>query len=332
MSKIQLEQSTGKELLVQLKNYFGGEILENKLKLNSTEIKGEVLFYKLFEGMEIFIFDINHDTDIEFIINPLEKKKEEQMIIRFEYSSTIVSDIESINPNNNVIANGIYIHSLGIPFELKSQKSDSTKWLSIRLSQTYLKEYMWEMGVFLNKMFTSDTPWVMYDIIPVEIQLLLQSIFSINPTASTPLRKGIIYGKSIEALGILFDRILSREVSQENEDKGLHIDDFKVMIAIKDYLLSNLDKHVSLEEICDKFYVSNSKLRRDFKKVFGTSLRQFVINTKLEQAKYTLINEGVSITEVARLYGYSSISKFSEAFKKKFGISPKQVAKKYHFE
>lgn len=282
--------------------------------------------------MEIFLFDIKHDFDLELIIDPLKDDKKELMIIRFEYSPSLVSDMENIQPNENIIANGVYIHSAGIPIVLKSKQSDNTKWLSIRLTHAFSKEHMWEMGNFLNEMFTTNKPWVMYDIIPVETQLLLQSIFSISPTASLPLRKGIIYGKSIEALGILFDRILSREALQENEDKGLHNDDFKVMISIKDYLLANLDKQVSIEEICEKFYISNSKLRRDFKKVFGTSLKQFAINTKLEQAKYTLTNEGVSITEVARLYGYSSIAKFSEAFKKKFGISPKQVAKKFHFE
>lgn len=49
MGKIHLEQSTGNELLVQLKDYFGGEILRNKLTLNNPKVSGEVLFYQLFE-------------------------------------------------------------------------------------------------------------------------------------------------------------------------------------------------------------------------------------------------------------------------------------------
>ncbi|MBD0402827.1 AraC family transcriptional regulator [Flammeovirga sp. EKP202] len=287
MKTIRFQQSTGSELLDQLQRYFGGNINKNKLIFDNNKVNGEVTFYKVFDGMELLTFDINHNSDIEFIIESIENQDDKQMIIRFEYSSSLISDIVE---KKNIETNGMYIHSANIPFVLKSKPSDSTKWLSIRLTKSYVEKYLEETEKILSQTFSTEKTWVIYDIIPVEIQLLLHSIFTIPDSVSIPLRKGVIFGKSIEALGVLFDRVLSREVPNENDGIGLHSDDYKVMISIKDYLLENLHKQISLEEICEKFYVSNSKLRRDFKKVFGTGVKQFVINTKLEQAKYTLIN------------------------------------------
>jgi len=68
--------------------------------------------------------------------------------------------------------------------------------------------------------------------------------------------------------------------------------------------------------------LSGSHLFRSFKKVYGISPYQYLLQQKLKKAACLLQKEEKSITEAALLCGFTDLPSFSKAFKKLHGVSP----------
>jgi AraC-like DNA-binding protein len=55
----------------------------------------------------------------------------------------------------------------------------------------------------------------------------------------------------------------------------------------------------------------------------GTNVNEYILNMRIQKAKYYLKHEELSIAETAYKTGFSTASYFSTVFKSKTGISPK---------
>jgi AraC-like DNA-binding protein len=63
-----------------------------------------------------------------------------------------------------------------------------------------------------------------------------------------------------------------------------------------------------------------------FKETTGVTLSHYYHERRLEAAAL-LLREGFSVTRTSALLGYSSIYAFSNAYKKRYGISPSKEIK-----
>ena len=81
----------------------------------------------------------------------------------------------------------------------------------------------------------------------------------------------------------------------------------------------------SLERIAREVGTNASTLQRHFQAAQGVSLFEYQRRRKLQQAREALERQGVSVGQAAWLAGYSSAANFSTAFKRAFGLTPKQV-------
>ena len=59
-----------------------------------------------------------------------------------------------------------------------------------------------------------------------------------------------------------------------------------------------------------------------FSIIKGTTLKTFIITTKIERAKELLIKDEDSIAEIASMLHYKSVSHLSTQFKSVIGITP----------
>lgn len=82
-------------------------------------------------------------------------------------------------------------------------------------------------------------------------------------------------------------------------------------------------RHFMLEEqeISSLGY-SRDRYRHIFKEKTGIAPHQFIIQTRIEKAKYLLTYTSLTITEIAALCGYSSSAYFAMQFKKRLGVTP----------
>jgi AraC family transcriptional regulator, transcriptional activator of the genes for pyochelin and ferripyochelin receptors len=92
----------------------------------------------------------------------------------------------------------------------------------------------------------------------------------------------------------------------------------------KDILLNNLENPPSLIELARQVGLNDFKLKRGFREVFGKSAFKYLHDYRLEQARQLLARGGMKVEEVASRVGFDSRSYFAIAFRKKFGVNPKQ--------
>lgn len=93
----------------------------------------------------------------------------------------------------------------------------------------------------------------------------------------------------------------------------------------REYLIENASKPPSLTELAKIAGINEFKLKRGFKETFQNTVFGYLSDHKLTQAKDMLASGSVAIKQIAFDLGYSSVQHFSNAFSKKFGISPGKV-------
>lgn len=92
---------------------------------------------------------------------------------------------------------------------------------------------------------------------------------------------------------------------------------------IKGYIDVNYMNDISVESIAAYFGFERSYLYRIFKKEFGISVKNYIIEKRLSQGK-SLLENGYSVKNTAFAVGYKDEFNFSKAYKERFNLSPKE--------
>ncbi len=132
---------------------------------------------------------------------------------------------------------------------------------------------------------------------------------------------------SMEFANILGLRFLSSFIYHEvSETVGAgHRED--LVNSITNFLIKNLDKSFTSEEIAETFHYSSSYIFHRFKKRTGYSLIHFFNLKKVQKACEYLKYGDLNVKEIAYLLGFEDPLYFSRAFKKYMGVSPRAYKK-----
>lgn len=88
------------------------------------------------------------------------------------------------------------------------------------------------------------------------------------------------------------------------------------------YIEQHLDEDLSLETLSKKFYVSKYHIAHIFTDNLGISIHQYITKKRLTLCREAILGKS-SITEIYTTFGFGDYSSFYRAFKKEYGISPK---------
>ncbi len=99
--------------------------------------------------------------------------------------------------------------------------------------------------------------------------------------------------------------------------------------SIKDYVNKNYATNITLKELAENLYISQSYLSSVFKEYTGINFNCYLRDVRIEKAKELLLG-GKKVYDVANEVGYIDQKYFSSIFKKSTGFLPKQWMKKQH--
>jgi AraC-like DNA-binding protein len=85
---------------------------------------------------------------------------------------------------------------------------------------------------------------------------------------------------------------------------------------------------IGVDTIAKEISMSPTKLKSNFKMIYGFSMLQYHKEKNLLLAKQLLENSDVLINHIFVLTGYESASKFTAAFKKRFKKLPSDIRKR----
>lgn len=91
-----------------------------------------------------------------------------------------------------------------------------------------------------------------------------------------------------------------------------------------DVVESNTLNKLSLKELSFLANMSVSTFKREFKKQFEASPSKWFQDKRLEHAAYLLREQSKRPSDIFEAIGYENLSNFIQAFKTKFGVTPKQ--------
>ncbi len=101
--------------------------------------------------------------------------------------------------------------------------------------------------------------------------------------------------------------------------------DKEVIHELKEYLTQTfLDDH-TMNGLSKQFGVNTNKLMYLFKTAFGKCIFEYLSELRMEYAMVSLRDKELRVADIARTLGYKNPNHFSTAFKKHFGIAPREL-------
>ena len=88
------------------------------------------------------------------------------------------------------------------------------------------------------------------------------------------------------------------------------------------FIDANIEKNLSINQICKSINISKSVLYKTFHDYFGCTVSDYIKQKRIEKSTKLLKKTDLSIEEISIQVGFSSASYFSIIFKKQKGISP----------
>ncbi len=138
------------------------------------------------------------------------------------------------------------------------------------------------------------------------------------------LQKIFHQGKIMEFLSLYMDAPNSE---QEADDACPFVMDALELSKIKearDIIVGNMISPPSLKSLAKLVGTNEFKLKFGFKSVYSNTVYGYLLDYRLEHARKRLSVDKSRINEVATEVGYSNSSHFIAAYKRKYGITPKQ--------
>ena len=92
--------------------------------------------------------------------------------------------------------------------------------------------------------------------------------------------------------------------------------------AVRRYIDHHFKESLTLDQLADEAHMNKYYLSHAFKQEYGISPINYMISRRLEESKYLLAETDLSMSQIAQLLGFSSLSYFSQVFRKTQGLSP----------
>ena len=105
--------------------------------------------------------------------------------------------------------------------------------------------------------------------------------------------------------------------------------DNEFMEKLEDAILKNIDKvNFNTEFLAKELFVSRTKLHRKVHEISGQAPGEFIRSFKLKKAAKLLLENKLSVTQIAYEIGFSSPAQFTRAFTKYFDCLPSEYSSK----
>lgn len=319
MRHLELSFIDSKEsLLNEIKRDFPSGIISEEgffLKTNTEEFNFQIIDF--FSDIHFVLLDCVMGVDTTITIKPNQLKS---LVIRFILESSIDYG-DQMTAIGEGLENGVSLFNTYTEQKILIRKNRTVKWIAVHIpleKWIAFTESKWEM---LDEIVANESPWILFENMTPKFSALIKDIFSYRNLEVG--KKGLISAKSIELTTQFFIQLYKRHTDQEKY--GIPDVELSSLFEIRKLLTESIDDPPDMETLSRSFAMSSSKLRTNFKKVFGMPPYQYVLTERLNEAYRLLESSSRSLTDIALSLGFNDQSHFTKSFKKSFNCLPSSV-------
>ena len=99
---------------------------------------------------------------------------------------------------------------------------------------------------------------------------------------------------------------------------------------VRRYIDNHFKEPLSLDQLAEMAHISKYYLAHTFQEAFHTSPISYLIARRIQESRFLLRETDLSLSQIAQILGFSSLSYFSQSFRRLEGISPIEFRKRNH--
>lgn len=181
-----------------------------------------------------------------------------------------------------------------------------------------------DMPHVLRLLYTNERTDVHHTLpMDAEVRQALQVLAASDYAGS--LRDRFIEAKSMELICLMMRSLLRQERAVSHKPLGVR--NVELLERARELLVSDLSTPPSIEELAQQLGMTKSTLPERFKQFYGLSLRNYLLQARMERAKVLLADHDLNISQVAWQLGYEHACNFVTAFKRQYGLTPNAYRK-----
>jgi AraC-like DNA-binding protein len=246
------------------------------------------------------------------------------------YENLAAPNLDMLINNKEVKNNSWAMYRPGIPIDAFHAKGTKGLFFNFSFNRKWIEANFVDTDtpskVLIQKILDAELGYLTWDGLMSDAQPHALDIWkSLSGETKQAFSKLKVKIQTLEILTIFFSNVYEGDHKPIKEG-GISLSNDEQIIKIEKYLVQNLTNDFpGLDFLADKVNVSPSKLKVNFKKVFGQSVYQYFRTKQMELAMQMLKEEHVQVKNVSAYFGYDNPSKFSLAFKKVNKILPSEV-------
>nr|WP_295923119.1 helix-turn-helix domain-containing protein [uncultured Dyadobacter sp.] len=198
------------------------------------------------------------------------------------------------------------------------------EYLAVILKKEHLLQFLQQNGNPAKKPETAlehGRPLALFDRaapLHAEMQAVLHRM--LHAPVADDLSEMYLNGKIIELLALQLHQYREEQTTYRTSP-GTD----RQLAEIHDFLSTHFLTIHSLEDVAKHARLSEHQIREGFRHKYRTSVYELIHEKRMLHARHLLLSSGSTVDEVANAVGYAHGSNFIQAFKRKFGITPKQM-------
>ncbi len=99
---------------------------------------------------------------------------------------------------------------------------------------------------------------------------------------------------------------------------------------VRRYIDNHFKEDMTLDQLAEMVHISKYYLAHTFRKEFHTSPISYLISRRIQESRFLLRETDFSLSQIAQILGFSSLSYFSQSFRRLEGCSPMEYRRRSH--
>ena len=152
-----------------------------------------------------------------------------------------------------------------------------------------------------------------------------RTVFAALDSLSTEEQGMYCVLKTIELLYLLCtgSPMLEEESDAPSPDSYLT----RTVTDMRAYMESRLDEKLTIESMSHRFHISPTAFKSCFRRLYGQPVHRWLQSRRMKRAAELLQTSPMTVLQIAQAVGYDGGSQFNVAFKREFGVTPRQYKK-----